>query len=247
MKDLFISSCPVCAHTGKDQSIVRVIDEKHSFYKCLFCGTVYISPLDFADVVYDEKYNSEFYRPSDVRKAGLMAHKIASYIPENIQKPSVLEIGIGNGLTSFLLQALGYIVFGTEVCSSYAEELRKKYNIAVLPLRIEDLKMVEKFDVVYSSHVIEHCPDPHIYFRNAWTALRKGGLLIIDTPNASLVRNLSSEFKHFSTRDKFEHCCILSEKSSLYLCKKHGFKPVAIVNQPFYQSFFLVARKLNND
>lgn len=76
-----------------------------------------------------------------------------------------------------------------------AEDLRKatvgvKRNLDTLPKKIDfvgangDLSVVnETFDIVFSSHVIEHCPDLVEHLRNVGKILNKGGLYILIIPD----------------------------------------------------------------
>ena len=76
-----------------------------------------------------------------------------------------------------------------------AEDLRKatvgvERNIDTLPEKIDfvgtkgDLSVInETFDIVFSSHVIEHCPDLVSHFRNVNRILNAGGLYIMIVPD----------------------------------------------------------------
>ena len=107
--------------------------------------------------------------------------------------------------------------------------------------RLEHVK--EKFDCVFSSHVIEHCSNPCVYFENVKRSLKSKGLMIIDTPDASLCHRKNVQFKHYNTRNPFEHCCMISFLTIKFLCKKYGFSIVDYISQPIYQSFCVVLRK----
>ncbi len=76
-----------------------------------------------------------------------------------------------------------------------AEDVRKatvgvKRNVDTLPKKIDfvgakgDLSVVnEKFDIVFSAHVIEHCPDLIEHFRNVSKILNAGGLYVLIVPD----------------------------------------------------------------
>lgn len=76
-----------------------------------------------------------------------------------------------------------------------AEDLRKvtvdvKRNLDTLPEKIDfvgakgDLSVInEKFDIVFSSHVIEHCPDLVEHFQSVSKILNAGGIYIMIVPD----------------------------------------------------------------
>src|SRR3546814_17780185 len=41
------------------------------------------------------------------------------------------------------------------------------------------------FDIIFLSQVFEHVRSPDMFLRNAWAALRPGGVIYIDVPNAA--------------------------------------------------------------
>jgi SAM-dependent methyltransferase len=70
----------------------------------------------------------------------------------------------------------------------------------------------ELFDFVYSSHTLEHMPNPRIALENWYRVLKKGGYLIIYIPHRDLYEKkkaLPSRFNpnhtHFFLVDKGEH------------------------------------------
>ena len=55
----------------------------------------------------------------------------------------------------------------------------------------------ESFDFVYSSHLLEHLPDPELSLKNWWRVLKPGGYLLLYLPHRDLYekkKNLPSRF-----------------------------------------------------
>jgi len=68
-----------------------------------------------------------------------------------------------------------------------------------------------KYDYVYSSHLLEHLDDPVVALKNWWKVLKKDGYLILYVPDRDLYekkKTLPSRFsldhKHYFTLDKDE-------------------------------------------
>lgn len=81
--------------------------------------------------------------------------------------------------------------FGVEDSEALQKSADKSYrNFNHVPKKIDfinptgDLGIIdEKFDIVFSAHVIEHCPDVIEHFRSVGRILNKGGLYILIVPD----------------------------------------------------------------
>ncbi len=109
---------------------------------------------------------------------------------------SVLEIGCGNGFQTALLASISNSVTATDLESSsmethspgleVARSVLRKLNVSnakVLPADATQLPFEnESFDLVYSSHMLEHVPDRKKAVAEMYRVLRKGGLLLCVVP-----------------------------------------------------------------
>jgi SAM-dependent methyltransferase len=59
----------------------------------------------------------------------------------------------------------------------------------------------ESFDFVYSSHTLEHLPNPGVALRNWWAVLKKGGYLILYVPH----RDLFEKRRHLPSVNNPKH------------------------------------------
>lgn len=97
----------------------------------------------------------------------------------------VLEVGFGNAQGMTHLRDAGWDVVGCEfddVCIRQARSLGFDVHHGSL---IEAGFPADSFDAVVASHTIEHVPDPVAFIREAARVLRKGGHLVLLTPNAA--------------------------------------------------------------
>ncbi len=98
----------------------------------------------------------------------------------------LLEIGCGGGQRLSLFRQLGWDVLGQEVDEAAAEFARQQSGVDV---RTGDLSVLgfedESFDAIATNHVIEHVLDPVALLEECHRSLRRGGVLVLATPNAT--------------------------------------------------------------
>ena len=97
---------------------------------------------------------------------------------------AVLDIGCGDGLGLEFLEKNGFhALFGADLS---ADKLARARTRTKADLRYGDAHALpyeaETFDVVYSSHALEHCHDPGLAVDEARRVLRPGGRLFIVVP-----------------------------------------------------------------
>jgi SAM-dependent methyltransferase len=103
----------------------------------------------------------------------------------------VLELGCGTGQMSLFLSSADRLVIGadlTRASLALAEAARRRYRLerAVFvetDLRAPGLKPAS-FDVVYSSGVLHHTPDPRASFAALARLVRPGGIVVLGLYNA---------------------------------------------------------------
>lgn len=99
------------------------------------------------------------------------------------EKPSILDIGCGDGFVLSVLKKIGWEVYGTEV-SQEAVKAAQKNSLTVYLGQVEDIDFKNKrFDFIRMSHSLEHLPDPKRSLKLVNTLLKPDGQLIILVPN----------------------------------------------------------------
>lgn len=97
----------------------------------------------------------------------------------------LLDVGCGNGRYLKLMESVGWKVAGVEIDEKAAKIAQQNYDLSVFVGDIENAPFKEEsFDVITVSHVIEHIPEPISFIQKLVLLLKKGGLLIVVTPNA---------------------------------------------------------------
>jgi SAM-dependent methyltransferase len=104
-----------------------------------------------------------------------------------------LDIGCQDGTRSvrFASKIGSNLIYGIDTDKSMVKTLRQK---GIYVLRYDMNKPVSSFinyfDVIHSSHLIEHLYNTDTFIDNIRTMLKKGGYAVIVTPNASAWHNI---------------------------------------------------------
>lgn len=106
-------------------------------------------------------------------------------MPSYVKNGKILDLGCGTGDTLVLLKKLGWDVYGMDIDRN-AISIGKKRGLNNLKLgtyRDLDKYPDNYFDAIRLYHVIEHLDDPSLCLNLIKTKLKKGGELIMGTPN----------------------------------------------------------------
>ena len=228
MNDYIERQCPVCKNIRPEFMLwIESINDVQRIF-CKSCDTIYFDRNPNYLPVYDLKYNQFFFRPGDIRKAGIMAAKLADLIQGKWKHPNILEAGSGNGLTVLLLRAMGLSAFGVDLDPKLSVYLMELYKIPVISARFEEFNPPGKYHLIYSSHVIEHCKNPFEFMKKAFDLLEDGGIFYLDTPDTYYFGKQEARWHHFETRNPYEHYCLLGSVGIRLLANEVGFVDLKI-------------------
>jgi 2-polyprenyl-3-methyl-5-hydroxy-6-metoxy-1,4-benzoquinol methylase len=105
---------------------------------------------------------------------------------------TLLDVGCGSGLFLQRMKLLGWQVQGVEPDPAAARQAREACGLEVFTGTLQQRQLPDDFfDVVVLSHVIEHLHDPAALLREVYRILKRGGRLVLTTPNAE---SLGSRF-----------------------------------------------------
>ncbi len=219
-------SCPVC-----ETSEVKPFWElgSYSFQKCLCCGHVYQNPRPRPDDLirrYDEDYQvyevenaDNFFNLMQLGLEDVGFSQLEAALP---QDKRFLDVGCATGKLVAHLKSRGWEALGTEVCAASAEYGRTRRGVTILEGTLEELGLVDDpFDLVHSSHVIEHVPGPGVYLDEIFRIIKPGGHFICVTPNTA---SFQARFYRREWRSAIaDHVHLFSLTNLKRLMVRHGF------------------------
>tara|TARA_B100000700_G_C15021745_1_gene846072 strand:- start:757 stop:1581 length:825 start_codon:yes stop_codon:yes gene_type:complete len=153
----------------------------------------------------------------------------------------ILEVGYGNGRFLAACIVLGY---KNIECADFASALESKLSTWSASIReIHDIKIdiadflndkIEKFDFIHLSHVIEHIPKYSLLYNvdSLYRSLKKGGSILIRTPNMESPRALSL---YFCTLGHEYGFTVSNLNSLLKICNFDQIKFLKIENDRRYR------------
>lgn len=132
------------------------------------------------------QYYKDILIKADLRLHEQIAENVKSKIPAG---SLVLDFGAGEGALSERLADAGYNVISADInekdfkskkAKFYKLDFNDKNNLENF---IAEFR--EKFDLIISAEIIEHIENPWEYVRTIKLLLKKGGTLLITTPNTT--------------------------------------------------------------
>ena len=121
----------------------------------------------------------------------IMHKKTYEFASPYIRNSVVLDFGCGEGYGTHMLSSFSQHITGIDVNKDTIAKAKNKYSgphinfQTVQPTEIAPLPFPNgNFDVILSFQVMEHVTDVNIYLKEICRILKRGGKVIIATPNA---------------------------------------------------------------
>ena len=247
------TACPVCGeqraallYHGNEHEYDNTTDDSFACHECATCGCWYLNPRPAASEL-PTIYPLNYYAYSATRQA-IQYHetpkttygKIGKYKLRRRYDPILatvpvtpetrwLEIGCACGANlDFVRHLFRCRTFGVELSEESAQIARSKGH-SVIEGNFEELEFGgERFDVISSSHVIEHLSSPYRFLTKTRSLLSDNGYCIYDTPNTDTweARLFGPQWGgwHFP-----RHWALLNRRCAEFLAEASGFNLVRIV------------------
>lgn len=240
-----VSSCPLCRENGrmflfksKEHEYKTTTDDEFSFYECISCGTIYMDPRPSKDslkIIYPHNYYA--YQTPGLealanRDTKSLLGKILALRRQRRMEPyrqfigrkgaRWLELGSGQGRDLLSVSELyGCQATGIDMGYEEGETLLGGARFIGGDIMAHDFKE-EKFDIIYSVHVIEHMASPVEFLKRCYSLLDEEGFCIIETPNTNCItRRLLGTY--WGGLHVPRHFVLLNERSIEKLADKTGF------------------------
>jgi SAM-dependent methyltransferase len=246
--------CPICQIENK---IIKTILGRDEYTKCTKCGLFYThKDVDFStfENYYDngrdpdKNYQDDYINnESEHNRNEALARQFQIVSDEPWLNKNLLEIGSSSGYLLKSARQLGARVQGIEISWAASEHANNVLGVPTICANWEiyDLeydRFKSRFDIVCTSHVIEHFVFPYDAIRKISEVLRLGGCWITQHPDASVFPGVK-----FHVRDNVpdEHLQIFDKDTILLITDKVGFKRVYYQPEEPGQSVS-VFRKIRN-
>lgn len=188
-----------------------------------------------------------------------------------VKNKNVLDISSGTGYGSYILKKNGASkVTGVDISAESITYAKKTYNLPDISFLIGDAEHLpfpdKHFDIIVSFETIEHLTNHHAFLVETQRLLKRNGLLIISTPNASIhPKGNKFHIKEFSSTEfssllkkYFNHVSLLYQGNVLssyliddfYIHKSSFLLPLptkitanigSFINTPGKKQLFLMA------
>lgn len=235
----------MCLLCSKAMCHVMKVVKGTPIYKCTGCQ---LGAVDQSRVFFSLEQIAVHYNPSEYQK---QEKKLSTYFKKFISKivnlkreGSVLDIGGGYGLFSFILAQKGK--YAIDILEPVSEQLYGKTlkNIYYIRSSFEDYfkKTHKKYDVIVLMDVIEHFRNPLENLEQVHKLLKDDGIILIQTPNyISLMAKLCTDWAWWMIED---HKFFFSLTSLQLLLQKAGFN---ITYQTTYEDFIDFKKNLDGN
>jgi dolichol-phosphate mannosyltransferase len=183
------TECPLCEDTS---TLFFCKKNGYDIFKCKTCQLLFIYPLPKSIEVYDESYFSGAekgfgYINYDADKEPMIPifNKYLDILNKiGMKKGKLLDIGAATGFFMNLAQKRGFDVVGVELSDFAAKKGREKGLNVITGDLISQKFPSEQYDVVTIFDVIEHVPNPKELIIEVKRILKKGGVIVMNTPDA---------------------------------------------------------------
>lgn len=234
--------CNICNSDNATELFPAGKAQVHRIVSCNLCNLMYANPQtdnvsaveknhlksteDKTDIDVDLELKN--FTPENhqyLRKQFLQLKDYAKIIDfvDKENKGTFMEIGSYAGVFLQEAQKRGWNVVGIEpleIPALYSE----KIGVKVIREYFEDAYIPqESLDVIVATHVIEHVSDPSAFVEKAYTSLKPGGKLILETPTYD-----SLLFKLLKDRERSVRCnghiYFFTKQTLSMLVAKFGFR-----------------------
>jgi 2-polyprenyl-3-methyl-5-hydroxy-6-metoxy-1,4-benzoquinol methylase len=220
-------TCKACGHMHAD-----TIGSKDAFtlLRCAHCGTVTIKPFpSIAELIafYEAYKGTTDYTKKEKSKIRRSRARIKRLM-RLARGARFLDVGCNYGFAVAAAHDLGLDAHGIDVDSAAIASNQKRYadKGSFTYCSVEDYAASgAKADMIYTSEVIEHVPDPNSFVASMAKILTDGGVLYLTTPDASHWR-VPKTFAQWDQVIPPEHVTYFTRKGMQELLSKHGFKTI---------------------
>lgn len=203
----------------------------YDLWRCQNCALLFVYPLPDPTKIYSADYFSAAtagfgYIDYDQDKLPMIPtfKKYLSLLKQLApDRGKLLDIGAATGFFVQLAKEEGWQAEGVEI-SDYAAGLGRSRGLNIMTGTVTDLSLpANSYDAVTMLDVVEHLTDPLTTLKNVYKILNPGGVMLINTPDASsLVAKLLGKNWHLLVPP--EHLHYFNMRNLSRLLAGNGFE-----------------------
>ena len=173
--------------------------------------------------------------------SSIMPQAMDAFLPLLSPGATILDIGIGSGMSMDLLTRRGFYPFGISILQSEVDAARfRGFDAECMDMHYIDRLAPKVFDCVWARHVLEHSPCPLLMFHLILDRLKPGGWLYCEVPAPDTSAHHQSNPNHYSVMQLSGWYCLML-KAGFVSIKTQEIKFEIIIGDDCY--FALAAQK----
>lgn len=210
--------------------------------RCKSCGLVFANPRLVEEEIlkrYSLSYFFDEYLPGfganrEAYNLEILRNRYSFYLEilDRCSPPGrrLLDVGSGAGFFLKVAEQRGWEAEGVEISEAASAYARKIVGVKVHNQKIEEMNFPEEvFDTVTLLDMVEHLRDPLRSVMGMKQIMKKGGILLINTPDlGSLSRNFLGDA--WAVLSPAEHLFNFNQKSLRSLLERAGLYVLGIHN-----------------
>jgi len=228
---MYTAQVPHCKACDEPLSKARSLGRKNGFefLPCSRCGTVTVSPFPSLDELisfYQSYKGTVNYRAKREKKIA-RARKRISRLVKLTPGRRFLYVGCNYGFSVKAALDLGLDARGIDIDATAVAESRSAFGSSLFEVASveEYATRGKKVDILYTSEVIEHVPDPGSFVCAIAKILETDGILYLITPDAGHW-NRPRDFTTWEAVIPPEHITYFTRLGITTLLEKYGLKVV---------------------
>ncbi|HEX2843374.1 class I SAM-dependent methyltransferase [Hyphomicrobium sp.] len=260
------TACMACGSEAAPSRIGSVFDHEYRstemnfpVVRCEACDLVYLKPRPAATElgkIYPPSYYSYHLSGNAPQTGGAVSRvqqmfharnraaldtklRRSGFDASSYSRPiRVLDVGCGVGAQLDLFRDLlpNPELHGVEIGELAVQKTRERGHKAYLG-RFEDVTLPsDYFDILYSSHVIEHVENPYGFLEKCREVCAPNATIIIETPNTDCVEFGMLKERHWGGYHAPRHFYLFDPKNMSTMASRMGLK--TIVAQPYPSPVF---------
>lgn len=231
--------CPICNTkdnyryieiTPPPQDFLYKSAPKNYVLKCQSCNSLfYENNFQLGYLTDDENINKYTLNHYVLIGCGIDSGIFLLNQLKELKNSSLLEVGCGFGFNvHYWHHFLKQEAVGIEL-ASYGQAGSKSLNIPIIKKYLDSPDdVIGKFDIVYSSEVIEHVKDPVLFLETLRANMKDEGICIITSPSADFIKIDSEPEFIISSLSYGFHEFLISKDAFQRIILKSGFTDVYI-------------------